>query len=68
MGKPTPSPQTYGLLSDFFLAIFYNLMSGDFDIFNLGYFNLNIFYFISNDLNLFRMLYIDYFDANSCKL
>ena len=69
--NPHPTHKTHGLLSSYFLAIFYNLMGDYFDVFNLNCFNynlLNIFYFISNDFNLFRMLYFDYFDANSCKL
>lgn len=42
-------------------TIFYNLMSDDFDVFNFDYFNynlLNLFYFVSNDFNLFRIILI----------
>lgn len=62
MGKPTLTHKTHGLLCDYFFYIFCNLMSGDFKVLNpdfLNYILLNIFYFVTNDFNLFRMPHFD---------
>lgn len=67
MDKPKPNPQNSWVR----VTIFCNLMSDDYNVFNLIYFNYNllhIFYFISNDYNLFVMPHFDYFDVNSYNL
>lgn len=61
--NPHPTHKIHGYL----VTIFCNSMSDDFDIFNLecsNYNLLNIFYFVSNDFNLFMMPHFDYFDVN----